>query len=77
MSERILLDQGSGGRASQRLIGELFVKHFANPELERLNDAARLELSGPLPRGLDKIRHHVQGNVVSIQFHLDRARIPA
>lgn len=43
----ILLDEGSGGRASQRLIGDLFLRHFANPELSRLNDAALLDLSGP------------------------------
>jgi hydrogenase expression/formation protein HypE len=53
MSDKVLLDYGSGGRASQRLISELFLKHFANPELDRLNDAARLELDGPLAVSTD------------------------
>ena len=50
---KVLLDYGSGGRASHRLVGELFLTHFANPELCRLNDAARLELTGPLAVSTD------------------------
>ncbi|MDD4730320.1 MAG: hydrogenase expression/formation protein HypE [Desulfovibrio sp.] len=53
MSEKVLLDYGSGGRASQRLVSELFLKHFDNPELERLNDAARLDLQGPVAMSTD------------------------
>lgn len=54
MSEtKVLLDYGSGGRASQRLVGELFVRNFDNPELNRLNDAARIELDGPLAMSTD------------------------
>jgi hydrogenase expression/formation protein HypE len=46
MSDKVLLDYGSGGKASQRLIGELFLKHFDNPELRRMNDGAVLKLGG-------------------------------
>ncbi|MEF2145177.1 MAG: hydrogenase expression/formation protein HypE [Desulfovibrionaceae bacterium] len=53
MSDKVLLDYGSGGRASQRLISDLFLKHLGNPELDRLNDAARIELSGPLAMSTD------------------------
>jgi len=43
MSENIiLLDHGSGGLASQQLIGELFLKHLDNPVLRTLEDSAVL-----------------------------------
>ncbi|MBN2141577.1 MAG: hydrogenase expression/formation protein HypE [Desulfovibrionaceae bacterium] len=51
--EKILLDSGSGGRASQRLISELFLRHLGNPELNRLNDAAQINLNGPLAISTD------------------------
>lgn len=38
----ILLDHGSGGLASQKLIGELFLKHLDNPTLRTLEDSAVL-----------------------------------
>lgn len=50
---KVLLDYGSGGRASHRLIGELFLTHFKSPELARLNDAAVLDVSGPLAVSTD------------------------
>ena len=50
---RLLLDHGSGGRASQRLVNECFLRHFANPVLARLDDAALLELQGPLAMSTD------------------------
>ncbi len=54
MSENIvLLDYGSGGRASQRLISEMFVRHFDNPILRMMDDAARLEMTGPLAMSTD------------------------
>ena len=53
MSETLLLDYGSGGRASQRLISELFVRYFDNPILRTLDDAARLELNGSLAMSTD------------------------
>lgn len=46
---RITLAHGSGGLAMHRLIGELFLEAFADPELARLEDQARLpKLSGKL-----------------------------
>ncbi|MBQ7617384.1 MAG: hydrogenase expression/formation protein HypE, partial [Desulfovibrio sp.] len=42
MAERLLLDAGSGGRASQRLIKEYFQAHFGNPILDAMDDAALL-----------------------------------
>lgn len=42
MDDCLLLDAGSGGRASQRLVSQCFLRHFANPLLERLDDAAEL-----------------------------------
>lgn len=42
MEERVLLDAGSGGRASQRLIDSVFVKHFHNEILASMDDAALL-----------------------------------
>lgn len=42
MSENILLDAGSGGRASQRLINEIFLKYFDNEILARMDDGALL-----------------------------------
>jgi len=41
----ILLDHGSGGLASQRLIKELFLKYLSNDVLDSLDDAAYLELN--------------------------------
>lgn len=50
----LLLDAGSGGRASQRLISQCFLRHFSNPLLERMDDAARLDgLHGPLAMSTD------------------------
>ncbi len=51
--DTVLLDYGSGGKASQRLISELFLKHFDNATLNRLDDAAMLDLSGPLAVSTD------------------------
>ncbi|OEU71538.1 MAG: hydrogenase expression/formation protein HypE [Desulfovibrio sp. S3730MH75] len=52
-SDKVLLDYGSGGKASQRLISELFIKNFANPELERLNDAAAFNIDGKISMSTD------------------------
>jgi len=44
MSQKtILLDHGSGGLASQELIGKLFLKYLDNPILRGLEDSAILE----------------------------------
>ncbi|GHU93182.1 hydrogenase expression/formation protein HypE [Deltaproteobacteria bacterium] len=42
MDTCLLLDAGSGGLASQRLTAQCFLRHFANPLLARLDDAALL-----------------------------------
>ncbi len=52
-AELVLLDQGSGGKASHRLIGDLFLKHFGNEYLNRLDDAALLDVSGPISVSTD------------------------
>jgi hydrogenase expression/formation protein HypE len=44
--DRILLDHGSGGRASHELIEEVFIPRFQNPFLNELNDSAVFELNG-------------------------------
>ena len=41
--KKILLDHGSGGMASQDLIGNLFLKYLDNPILRGLEDSAILE----------------------------------
>lgn len=46
MTERVLLDAGSGGRASQRLIKDIFLDAFGNPDLDRMDDAALLASPG-------------------------------
>ncbi len=46
MPERILLDHGNGGRAAQRLVKDLFLRHFSNPYLDSMDDAARVILHG-------------------------------
>lgn len=54
MSEAcVLLDYGSGGKAAQRLIAELFLRHFDNPILAAMDDAALLDLSGPVAMSTD------------------------
>lgn len=47
----ITLAHGSGGRAMRDLIDDVFVAAFDNPELARLDDQARLELSGLAAHG--------------------------
>jgi hydrogenase expression/formation protein HypE len=53
MSDKVLLDYGSGGKASQRFIGELFLKNFDNPELRRLNDGAVLSVGAKIAVSTD------------------------
>lgn len=50
---KILLDYGSGGQASHRLISELFLRHFSNPTLAVMDDAAWLEIKGPVAMSTD------------------------
>ena len=53
MHTHILLDHGSGGLASQRLIRDVFVRQLDNPVLSSLNDAACLELAGKTAMSTD------------------------
>ncbi len=50
---KVLLDYGSGGRASHRLVNDLFFKHLGNDILARMDDAALLSLSGPVAVSTD------------------------
>ncbi len=50
---KLALDAGSGGRASQRLIEDLFFKYFDNPILRKADDAALLEIEGKLAFSTD------------------------
>ncbi len=43
-TDKILLDHGSGGRASHKLISELILKYFHNPILADLEDSASIKL---------------------------------
>ncbi len=52
-AKTLLLDCGSGGKASQRLISECFFRHFSNEILERMDDAALLPINGPLAMSTD------------------------
>lgn len=53
MENCLLLDAGSGGRASQRLIADCFMRHFSNPVLDVMDDAALLDITGPLAMSTD------------------------
>lgn len=53
MGTPLLLDCGGGGRASRRLIGDIFFRHFDNPILATLDDAARLDINGPVAMSTD------------------------
>lgn len=45
-ADKILLDHGSGGKASETLIRELMVPTFNNPILEKLDDGASFDING-------------------------------
>ncbi|XPV75337.1 MAG: hydrogenase expression/formation protein HypE [Desulfovibrio sp.] len=72
-NKTILLDYGSGGKASQRLISDLFMKYFDNPELSRVNDAAELKMSGHLAVSTDTFTvdpiFFPGGNIGSLAVH--------
>lgn len=73
MSDLLLLDHGSGGRAAHRLIGDIFISRFSNPMLEALDDAARLEISGPISMSTDSYTvdpiFFPGGNIGSLAVH--------
>ncbi|MBI4804114.1 MAG: hydrogenase expression/formation protein HypE [Desulfovibrio sp.] len=53
MGKKLLLDQGSGGLASHRLVADVFVRHLGNPILARMDDAALIRPKGPLAVSTD------------------------
>lgn len=54
MDESVTLDAGSGGRASQRLIENIFLKYFGNEILNSRDDAALIPIdSGSLAFSVD------------------------
>ena len=74
MSEKkLLLDYGSGGKASQRLVKDLFLRHLHNPVLDRLDDAALLDIEGPLAMSTDSYTvdpiFFPGGNIGSLAVH--------
>lgn len=46
MGNKILLSHGSGGKQTNSLINDLFIKYFSNSILNEMNDAAELTLEG-------------------------------
>jgi len=53
MGKKLLLDQGSGGLASHRLVADVFFRHLGNPILARMDDAALIRPKGPLAVSTD------------------------
>ena len=45
-TDTILLEHGSGGRASRKLVEEILIPYLKNQVLERLDDHAEIELEG-------------------------------
>ena len=80
MEELVLLDAGSGGAASQRLIKNCFAARFANPVLEQMDDAeirpesleewiADLDTSDPVACGFPRCqKHHTLLSVFGCQI---------
>lgn len=50
---KLLLDAGSGGKASMRLIHDIFLKHFDNEILRQMDDAAFLKIHSPIAMSTD------------------------
>ena len=50
---KINLSHGSGGKASSELMQALFGRHFANPILDKMEDAAVLEIQGKIAFSTD------------------------
>ncbi len=72
-NDKVLLDYGSGGLASHRLVSELFFAHFDNPVLRAMDDAAFLDISGPLAVSTDTFTvdpiFFPGGNIGSLAVH--------
>lgn len=50
---KITMAHGSGGKSSAQLMGEIFGKHFANQVLDKMEDAAVLNVSGKIACSTD------------------------
>jgi hydrogenase expression/formation protein HypE len=50
---RVELAHGSGGRATSRLVRQLFLRHLPSPALHELHDGAVVPLAGPLAISTD------------------------
>lgn len=46
--DKIQLSHGSGGQQTNRLVKELFIKYFSNPVLDKMEDAATIEVDSKL-----------------------------
>ena len=45
MEDKILLSHGSGGKQTNNLISDLFIKYFDNETIRKMNDSAQLNLN--------------------------------
>ncbi len=50
---KITMSHGSGGKSSAQLMGDIFGKHFKNRILDKMEDAAVLEISGRIACSTD------------------------
>lgn len=50
---KITMAHGSGGKASEELMRDIFGKHFSNEVLEKMEDAAVLEINGKIAFSTD------------------------
>ena len=50
---KITMAHGSGGRSSQELMRDIFAKHFSNDVLDRMEDAAVLDIKGRIAFSTD------------------------
>jgi hydrogenase expression/formation protein HypE len=64
----ILLAHGSGGQLSHDLVDRIFVRHFSNPVLLRLDDAAVVEVSERGSRDFPRLALSTDSYVVSPLF---------
>ena len=53
--KEILLAHGGGGDEMNELINKLFFKSFSNPILEKMEDAATIELKSPIAFTTDSV----------------------
>lgn len=51
--ETITMSHGSGGKSSDQLISHIFAKHFSNPILNKMEDAAVFEICGKVAYSTD------------------------